>query len=348
MANEKKLISVTEEQVLEKLKETPRLYEQFRILDQKWHGRVKDFLEGKSSLPLTYDPFFKYIFNPEQHSDRLSGFISSLLGINVQVVEVLPTEDTLMDGETCLIMDLVARTDDGSIVNVEIQKQGYGFPGERMSCYSADLLLRQYIKIKKTSTEQKPFSYKSIKQVYVIVIFEKSTKEFLTERRDYLHHGEIVFDTGIQLHMPQKFCVVFLDVFRQIPYAEIRKNEQAAWLLLLSTESLEDMKRLIQGFPWMEEIYREIAMLRGQTKEVLSMWSEALLKMDESSLKYKVEEMQEELDQAHLDVEKERAEKEKAIKYALQEKENSKKSKEAEEKALARIAELEALLKNQS
>lgn len=78
------------------------------------------------------------------------------------------------------------------------------------------------------------------------------------------------------------------------------------------------------------------------------MWSEALLKMDESSLKYKVEEMQEELDQAHLDVEKERAEKEKAIKYALQEKENSKKSKEAEEKALARIAELEALLKNQS
>ena len=83
MANEKKLISVTEEQVLEKLKETPRLYEQFRILDQKWHGWVKDFLEGKSSLPLTYDPFFKYIFNPEQHSDRLSGFISSLLGINV-------------------------------------------------------------------------------------------------------------------------------------------------------------------------------------------------------------------------------------------------------------------------
>ena len=157
MANEKKLISVTEEQVLEKLKETPRLYEQFRILDQKWHGRVKSFLEGKSSLPLTYDPFFKYIFNPERHSDRLSGLISSLLGISVQVVEVLPTEDTLMDGETCLIMDLVARTDDGSIVNVEIQKQGYGFPGERMSCYSADLLLRQYIKIKKTSTGAEAF-----------------------------------------------------------------------------------------------------------------------------------------------------------------------------------------------
>ena len=146
----------------------------------------------------------------------------------------------------------------------------------------------------------------------------------MTENKDYLHHGEIVFDTGIQLHMPQKFCVVSLDVFRQIPYAEIRKNEQTAWLSLLSTESLDDMKRLIKDFPWMEGICREIATLRSQPKEVLSMWSEALLKMDESSLKYRVEEMQEELDQARMDIEKERAEK---------------------EEALARIAELEALLK---
>ena len=71
-------------------------------------------------------------------------------------------EDTLMDGESYLIMDLVARTDDGAIVNVEIQKQGYDFPGQRMSCYASDLLLRQYIKTKKMPDHSAhDFSYKS-------------------------------------------------------------------------------------------------------------------------------------------------------------------------------------------
>ena len=62
-----------------------------------------------------------------------NNFVSSILGMQITVVEVLSMEDTLMDGESYLIMDLVARTDDGSIVNVEIQKQGYDFPGQRMS-----------------------------------------------------------------------------------------------------------------------------------------------------------------------------------------------------------------------
>ena len=236
--------------------------------------------------------------------------------MTVQVVEVLSSEDTLMDGESYLIMDLIVQAVDGSIINVEIQKQGYGFPGERMSCYAADLLLRQYIKVKKTISDKKLFSYRDIKQVYVIVIFEKSTREFRTTDNDYLHHGEIIFDTGIKLNMLEKFYVISLDVFHSIPYSEIKKTEQAAWLFLLSTESMEDAERLIQDFPWLEPIYQEIASLRQHPEEVLSMWSDALSILDENSLKYRVEELDEELDQA------------------LKEK----------DAALARVAELEQLL----
>lgn len=36
------------------------------------------------------------------------------------------------------------RMSDGSIANIEIQKVPYDFPAERISCYSADLVLRQY------------------------------------------------------------------------------------------------------------------------------------------------------------------------------------------------------------
>ena len=36
--------------------------------------------------------------------------------------------------------------EDGGLADIEIQKIGYAFPGERSACYSADLLLRQYKK----------------------------------------------------------------------------------------------------------------------------------------------------------------------------------------------------------
>ena len=85
------------------------------------------------------------------------------------------------------------------------------------------------------------------------------------------------------------------------------------------------------------------------------MWSDALLQLDENSLKYRVEEMQEELDQAHKDILKEKTEKEAertAKEAALIEKEAALNAENVErtakEAALARIAELEALLEKQS
>ncbi len=99
MTNKNILTSADGKTILKQLKDMPGLYERYQTPDKKWNGRLKNFLTGKSSLPLTYDPFFKFIFNPDLHSDRLSHFISSLLGMTVQVIEVLSSEDTLMDRE---------------------------------------------------------------------------------------------------------------------------------------------------------------------------------------------------------------------------------------------------------
>ena len=320
----------TPEELTYRLKKNPTLYDRYQRLNRKWKGHLSDFLTGKKSLPLTYDPFFKFIFNPDYHQERLTNFVSSILGMQITVVEVLSMEDTLMDGESYLIMDLVARTDDGS-VNVELQKQGYDFPGQRISCYASDLLLRQYIKTKKMPDHSAhDFSYRDIKPVYVIVIFEHTTSELRLESHDYIHHGKTTFDTGLDLHMPERFCIIALDVFREIPYSEIKKCSQSAWLLLLSTEKLEDAECLIQDYPWMEPIFQEIAALRRRPEEVFDMWSEALLQMDENTLKYQVERMQ--------------AENEK-LKSEKQVFEHSLSKSEAENKQLqARIAELEHLL----
>ena len=193
-------------------------------------------------------------------------------------------------------MDLLARLTDGSLVNIEVQKQGYAFPAERISCYSADLLMRQYMRVR-GNAERKSFSYKDIKKVYVIVLFEKSTSLFHQFPGIYLHHGKTVFDSGLNMELLQEYYLVALDVFQKIPYPEGEKSEQRAWLSLLTTENLEDAERLIEDYPRLKEIYQEIAMLRRKPEEVLGMWSEALRMLDENTLKYYVEELEEKLQQ---------------------------------------------------
>ena len=62
---------------------------------------------------------------------------------------MLPNDGTrISDESTLVIMDMVVELEDGSIVNLEVQKIGYKFPGARSVCYSADLLLRQYKKVR--------------------------------------------------------------------------------------------------------------------------------------------------------------------------------------------------------
>ena len=112
----------------------------------------------------------------------------------------------------------------------------------------------------------------------------------------YIHHGKTVFDTGLKLELLQECCLVSLDVFRKIPYPKIR-SEQTAWLSLLSTENLVDAETLVREYPWLEEVYEEIAMLRQRPEEVLGMFSEALRMLDENTLKYMIEELQKEVEE---------------------------------------------------
>ena len=253
-----------------------------------------DFFAGNQSLPLTYDPFFKFIFNPDRHADRLEKFISSILGMRVKIKRILPVEDSLIDGETYLIMDLLVELEDGSLANIEIQKNGYAFTEERLSCYAADLLMRQYTRIR--GERGADFTYHDVKKVYVIVLYEKSTAEFHRRGDTYFHHGKISYDSDLNLEMLDEYFLIALDVFAKIPYAEDNKGDLHAWLSLLTTENLADAERNIARYPWLESIYQEIALLRRNPEEVIGMWSEALRILDENSLKYYVEELKEELD----------------------------------------------------
>lgn len=101
-------------------------------------------------------------------------------------MEVLPLDGSrIADESSLLTMDMVVQLEDGGIVNLEIQKIGYLFPGERSACYSADLLLRQYKRVR--SSRRKNFTYSKIsKAVYTLVLFEKSPRIFHQFPNDYL------------------------------------------------------------------------------------------------------------------------------------------------------------------
>ena len=284
-------------------------------------------------LPVTYDPFFKAVFHPDVHPERLSSFISSLLGIQVKVKAILPSEDRLSDGDSLLIMDVLVELEDGSLTNVEIQKVPYAFPEGRMSCYSSDLVMRQYARVR--GERGKHFTYRDMKKVYTIIIFERSTQIFRRVPQHYIHRGSTKFDTGLELSLLQEYCLVCLDVFREFPYAK-DKNEQTAWLSFLLTETVEEAEKLVSEYPWLEEIYRELAMLRRKPEEVLGMFSDALKIMDQNTVKYMIDEQQQVMDEQQKKINEQQQEMD-------EQRQKMNEQQQVIDRQAARIRELEAL-----
>ena len=135
----------------------------------------------------------------------------------------------------------------------------------------------------------------------------------------------------------QEYYLIALDVFRNFPYPK-DKNEQTAWLSLLVTEDLKEAETLINRYPWLREIYEEIAMLRQKPEEVLGMFSEALRILDQNTVKYMIEELQKQLEDEKIEKAATIKEKEAAIKAKDAEKAAAIKAKDAE------IAELKKRL----
>ena len=289
--------SRTEQECLAELRKHPRSYFAYQNMSPEWKNRFLGFMEGTKTLPLTYDPFFKKLFNPDIYPERLSSLISSIIGTKVTVQCILSNEDSMLPSTSLLLLDILVQLEDGSIANVEIQKIPYAFPGERMSCYSSDLMLRQYTRVK--SLKGSSFIYKNLKTVYTIVMFENSPNECKeTQSADiYLHHGKTVFDTGIELKLLQEFYVVALDVFRESKYAK-DINELNAWLSLLTAQSVDDLAALVSDYPWMEAICKDMSEYMYDPEEVITMFSEALRMLDENTVHYMIDELQKERDEA--------------------------------------------------
>jgi len=168
--------------------------------------------------------------------------------MQVRILEFLPNDSTrIADERSLLVTDIIVELQDHSIVNLEIQKIGYYFPGQRAACYSADMLLRQYKRVR--SKRHKSFRYRDVQAVYTIVLFEKSPSEFSAFPNHYLHYFEQRSDTGLEMKLLQKYLFVPLDIFRNIQYNTGIRNKLEAWLAFLCIDDPTVISQLIDRFP---------------------------------------------------------------------------------------------------
>lgn len=218
----------------------------------------------------------------------------------MRIVDVLPNDGTrLADESTLLITDMVVQLEDGSIANLEIQKIGYYFPGERSACYSADLLLRQYKRVR--GIKGKRFSYRDIKQVYTIVLFEKSPTEFQKFSNNYIHRFMQKSDTGVNINLLQEYLFIPLDIFKKNQQNENRsvkiENRLEAWLAFFCMDDPETIIDIIEKYPDFKEMYEQAYDVCRNIEEVMQMFSKELLELDRNTVKLMIDDMQKQIEE---------------------------------------------------
>ena len=371
-------------------------YDNFRrssVSNKGWADRFNDYISRKKTLPLLYDPFFKKLFNGDEHRQRLSRLVSSIIGQEVTVIDILPSESSSFE-DSFIIMDMIVRLSDGSIANIEVQKIASLFPGERLSCYSADAIMRQYHRLSSaTSTARysddisqdsdsisaighKTFSYKDMKNVHTIVLFENSNSNLINSANPelYFHVGTTTFNTHINFPLLQKYHMISLDTFRKYRYSDIIKGnidikkcdydedvyekpltdqmlrDRLAFLSLFVTETVDEAIAIQNIFPELSEIFDEMNEYLARPEEVLGMFSEALRILNHNTAVLMVDEYRKKYQEMEKNLKKEMKEKmqerESNLKEELDDKDRQINSqKEQHKKDLERIAELEAMLK---
>ena len=295
----------TKEQLMAEIEEKPKLKSIFYSWKEEARQDFINFCTGARGVKMMYDFISKEILNPEIYRERVNEFLSLLLNQKVKILEVLPNDGTrLADESTLLIMDIVVELEDGSIVNLEIQKIGYMFPGERSACYSADLLLRQYKRVKQEAEKKldshTKMSYKDIKDVYTIVLFQQSPQELKKFKDVYMHRFKQESDTGAKMNLLQKYLFVTLDNFNKIKHNNDKTikldNRLEAWLAFLIMDAPEDIVQILEQYPDFKALYNQVYDICLNIEEVMGMFSKELLELDRNTVELMIDEMQKQAD----------------------------------------------------
>lgn len=165
-------------------------------------------------------------------------------------------------------------------------------------------------------------SYKDMRKVHTIILFEDSNKSLISDmdKALYFHVGKTKFNTGIKIELLQDFVLVSLDTFRKYRYSDIKegrteitdydydssqnndalvsekmKRDRLKFLSLFVAETPQEIDKLVETFPDLESVRHDINEYLERPGEVLSMFSEALRILDRNTVELMVDRMKDEI-----------------------------------------------------
>ena len=322
------------EELLEIIHQNKELKKTFYSWKEERQKEFLDFCTGVRGVKPLYDSFFKEVMNPEYAPERLEQLLSILLNRKVKIHQILTNDSTRIAEESALLVtDIIVELEDGTIANVEVQKVGYHFPGQRSACYSADMLLRQYKRVRNQQKDK--FSYYQIKSVFLIVLYESSPKELKAFPQRYIHRSKQIFDSGLQLEMLQEYVMISLDIFHMTMQNKNIETKLEAWLTFLACDYPEKIIELIIKFPEFKPMYETLYRMCRNVEGVMGFFSEELRIMDRNLVEYMVEEQQKEIEENERIIKEMKEEAEsirKEVEASKKEAEASKKEAEASKK----------------
>ena len=163
--------------ILETIEKDAELLEFWNCLSEEKQQEIREVDEGIRVPDFLCDSIFKGIFDPDVNKERLSRFISSILGKEVKVLHSLGNEGFHSSVHSKgIVLDIVVQFEDNSLGNVEIQRMGIQFPSKRAAVYSANLVSKQFAVVQGQMKSE--LDYDDIKPVYTIIIMEKSIEVF--------------------------------------------------------------------------------------------------------------------------------------------------------------------------
>lgn len=281
------------EVILDRIREDPDTLQKFSSLSENDRDRILGFLSGDRGLQILYDRFFKKVLNPIDTPERVESLISAIYEQPVKIVEVLPREGSMIsDSGSQVVMDIIVKLASGAIVNVEMQRIGFLFPGERSSCYLADMIMRQYNKVREE--RGKDFTYRDMKPVNLIILMDQSSREFRDVAPHFIHRQRISYSSGVNVTSLEQITYVSLDNYREKSDNEI-VSKLDAWLTFFSTEDPALITKLVSEYPEFLPMYQDITEFRKKPSEVIGMFSEALRIMDRNTTKYMIDEMKQQI-----------------------------------------------------
>ncbi|MEE3496405.1 MAG: hypothetical protein VZR06_14690, partial [Butyrivibrio sp.] len=98
------------------------------------------------------------------------------------------------------------------------------------------------------------------------------------------------------LNMLQNYVFIPVDIFLEKLHNSGIQSELDAWLTFIGCDEPEFIIKLIEKYPFFKAMYQDLYNMCLNTERMMNMFSEELKILDRNTVKYMIDELQEELD----------------------------------------------------